>query len=438
MALRTTARLAHARLAHAARRRRGLAAVTQTVSDDEFQKIKDELTSFMHDRIYPNEQLFLKQSHESRGTNGKEWTHPPLIIDLMQEAKQRGLWNLFLPADSAQLAPKGTHLGRGLTNLQYADLCELMGTSVHFEFAATACNCASPDTGNMETIARFGNEQQKEQWLSPLLDGSIRSCFAMTEPDVASSDATNISIDIRDDGDDFVVNGRKWWCTGAGSLHCKVMILMGKTDPEAKAFAQQSMLLVDLASTDGIELVRPLTVFGDDDAPKGHFELSFTDVRIPKSNVLWQRGKGFEIAQRRLGPGRIHHCMRCIGQMERALATMAQRAMKRVAFGKPLARLGGNQLSQAQISIGACLGIGQFATVYAATVGGHDAPAAVKLWNRPIAVRAPEEGEDSFNTGARALEEEVDDAEKFPEVDDERRLCHISFIMFDVCLCSIG
>ena len=333
----TTTRLARTRLAHAARRRRGFAAVTQTVPDEEFQKIKDELTSFMHDRIYPNEQLFLKQSHESRGRDGREWTHPSLIVDLMQEAKQRGLWNLFLPADSAKLAPSGSHLGRGLTNLQYADLCELMGTSVHFEFAATACNCASPDTGNMETIARFGSEEQKEQWLAPLLDGSIRSCFAMTEPDVASSDATNISIDIKDDGDDFVVNGRKWWCTGAGSLHCKVMILMGKTDPDAKAFAQQSMLLVDLASTEGIELVRPLTVFGDDDAPKGHFELAFNDVRIPKSNVLWQRGKGFEIAQRRLGPGRIHHCMRCIGQMERALATMAQRAMKRVAFGKPLA-----------------------------------------------------------------------------------------------------
>lgn len=318
--------------------RRSLAAVPQTVSDDEFQTIKDELTSFMHERVYPNEQVFLEQSKASIGKDGKEWTHPPLQVELMVEAKRRGLWNLFLPADSAKLAPSNaTHLGRGLTNLQYADLCETMGTSVHFEFAASACNCASPDTGNMETIARFGTEDQKAQWLAPLLDGVIRSCFAMTEPAVASSDATNISIDIKDDGSDFVVNGRKWWTTGAGSLHCKVMILMGKTDPEAKAFGQQSMLLVDMANTPGIELVRPLTVFGDDDAPKGHFEVSFTDVRVPKTSVLWERGRGFEIAQRRLGPGRIHHCMRCIGQMERALSAMAQRAMSRVAFGKPLA-----------------------------------------------------------------------------------------------------
>ncbi|KAH8097543.1 very-long-chain-acyl-CoA dehydrogenase [Aureococcus anophagefferens] len=219
----------------------------------------------MHERIYPNEVEFLKQCH-AQGKGTSEWTHPPLIIDLMREAKAAGLWNLFLPADTAALV--GGKYGGGLTNLQYADLCEIMGTSVHAEFAAQATNCTSPDTGNMETIARFfGSEEQKRRWLDPLLAGEIRSCFAMTEPDVASSDATNVSVDIRGDGDDYVVNGRKWWITGAGSLHCKVMILMGKTDVDAPPHAQQSMLLVPMDAP-GIRLVRPLTVFGDDDAPQ--------------------------------------------------------------------------------------------------------------------------------------------------------------------------
>ena len=303
------------------------------VSDEAFGALKATLLEFMHERIYPNEVEFLKQCH-AQGAGTSEWTHPPLIIDLMREAKAAGLWNLFLPADTAALV--GGKYGGGLTNLQYADLCEIMGTSVHAEFAAQATNCTSPDTGNMETIARFGSEAQKRRWLDPLLAGEIRSCFAMTEPDVASSDATNVSVDIRGDGDDYVVNGRKWWITGAGSLHCKVMILMGKTDVDAPPHAQQSMLLVPMDAP-GIRLVRPLTVFGDDDAPKGHVEMVFEDLRVPKDSVLWEPGKGFEIAQRRLGPGRIHHCMRAIGQCERALSLMCARAGSRVAFGKPLA-----------------------------------------------------------------------------------------------------
>lgn len=284
--------------------------------------------------IYPNEVEFAKQNHAFSGTN--EWTHPPILVDLMAKAKARGLWNLFLPRDSAALVDG--RYGAGLTNLQYADLCEIQGTSIHGEMAAQATNCTSPDTGNMETIARFGTAEQKERWLKPLLEGKIRSCFAMTEPDVASSDATNVAIDIQKDGSDYVINGRKWWCTGAGSLHTQIMILMGKTDPtNASIHKQQSMLLVPM-DTPGIRLVRPLCVFGDDDAPKGHMEIAFEDCRVPQSSILWGEGKGFEIAQRRLGPGRIHHCMRAIGQAERALSLMCARSEARVAFGKPLAK----------------------------------------------------------------------------------------------------
>ena len=304
-------------------------------SSEAFGSLKRELEAFMEERIYPNEVAFLAAC-EAQGHGTSEWTHPPLIVELMREAKARGLWNLFLPADSAALA--GGRYGAGLSNLQYADLCEIMGTSIHAEFAAQATNCTSPDTGNMETLARFGSEAQQREWLDPLLDGRIRSCFAMTEPDVASSDATNVSVDIRSVGDDYVINGRKWWITGAGSLHCKIMILMGKTDPEnPNVHAQQSMVLVPM-DTPGIRLVRPLRVFGEDDAPKGHMEIVFEDVVVPKANVLWAPGKGFEIAQRRLGPGRIHHCMRAIGQAERALSLMCARAQSRVAFGKPLAQ----------------------------------------------------------------------------------------------------
>ena len=300
----------------------------------EYAALRERLLTFMHEDIYPNEQEFARQNHSFSGSN--EWMHPPILIDLMRRAKEKRLWNLFLPNDTAALV--GGKYGAGLTNLQYADLCEIMGTSIHGEMAAQATNCTSPDTGNMETIARFGTEAQKEKWLVPLLEGKMRSCFAMTEPDVASSDATNVSIDIQRDGGDYVINGRKWWCTGAGSLHTKIMILMGKTDPDHESIhRQQSMLLVPM-DTPGIRLVRPLSVFGDDDAPKGHMEIAFEDCRVPQSSILWGEGKGFEIAQRRLGPGRIHHCMRAIGQAERALSLMCARADSRVAFGKPLAK----------------------------------------------------------------------------------------------------
>eukprot|EP00316_Scyphosphaera_apsteinii_P008113 CAMPEP_0119342164 /NCGR_PEP_ID=MMETSP1333-20130426/104140_1 /TAXON_ID=418940 /ORGANISM="Scyphosphaera apsteinii, Strain RCC1455" /LENGTH=460 /DNA_ID=CAMNT_0007354327 /DNA_START=93 /DNA_END=1475 /DNA_ORIENTATION=- len=304
------------------------------VHDDEYVSLKENLLDFMRTHIYPNEMEFARQNRAFHSTN--QWTHPSLLVELMKVAKKRGLWNLFLPVDSAALVEG--RAGRGLTNLQYADLCEIMGTSVHFEFAAQATNCTSPDTGNMETIARFGSAEQKEQWLKPLLAGKIRSCFAMTEPDVASSDATNISIGIVREGDEYVINGRKWWCTGAGSLHTKIMILMGKTNPEASTHKQQSMLLVPM-DTPGIKLIRPLQVFGDEDAPKGHMEIAFENVRVPASSILLGEGRGFEIAQRRLGPGRIHHCMRAIGQAERALALMCKRAESRIAFGKPLAKI---------------------------------------------------------------------------------------------------
>jgi len=302
----------------------------------EYEALKARMLAFMHEEIYPNEVEFAQQCHAASGSN--EWVHPPLLIELMTKAKEAGLWNLWLPRDSAALVGGGDRShGVGLTNLQYADLCEIQGTSVHGEMAAQATNCTSPDTGNMETLARFGSDAQKERWLVPLLDGRIRSCFAMTEPDVASSDATNVSIDIRKDGSDYVINGRKWWCTGAGSLHTQIMILMGKTDVNESVYRQQSMILVPM-DTPGIRLVRPLTSFGHDDAPKGHMEIAFEDCRVPQSSILWGEGTGFEIAQRRLGPGRIHHCMRAIGQAERALSHMCARVEARVAFGKPLSK----------------------------------------------------------------------------------------------------
>lgn len=247
-----------------------------------------------------------------------------------------GLWNLFLPVDSAQIA--GTGGGGGLTNLQYADICEIMGTACPAEFAAQATNCTSPDTGNMEVLARYGTQEQKDRWLVPLLNGQIRSCFGMTEPDVASSDATNISIGIVREGNEYVINGKKWWTTGAGSLHCEIMILMGKTNPKAPLHLQQSQILVPM-NTPGIIITRPLYAFGHDDAPKGHMEIHFDNVRVPVTNVLLGEGRGFEISQARLGPGRIHHCMRAIGQAERALALMCKRVQDRVAFRKKLSKM---------------------------------------------------------------------------------------------------
>lgn len=301
-----------------------------------FTKLKENLWDFMHTEIYPNELLFFKQIEEIRAKGPAHWRQPPIIFELREKAKARGLFNLFLPVDSAKVAGRK---GGGLTNLQYADCCEIMGTANHAEFAAEACNCSSPDTGNMEVLARFGTEEQKKTWLEPLLDAKIRSAYAMTEPEVASSDATNIRTSIVKDGDHYVINGLKHWITGAGNVDCKIMILMGRTASEGSRYRQQSQILVP-TDTPGITLVRPMVTFGDDDCPKGHMEIKFENVRVPVTNIVWGEGRGFEIAQLRLGPGRIHHCMRQIGQAERALSLMCRRAETRTAFGTKLAAMG--------------------------------------------------------------------------------------------------
>lgn len=293
------------------------------------KELQARLLKFMDEHIYPNEHAFHEEI-EANTAAGKRWTPLQLIEKLKVKAQQDGLWNLFLPKDSAEIA--GVQ-GAGLTNQEYAPLAEIMGR-VHW--APEVFNCSAPDTGNMETIARYGTAEHREQWLKPLLAGKIRSAFAMTEPDVASSDATNIQTRIERQGDDYVINGRKWWTSGAGDPRCAIYILMGKTDPEAPRHSQQSMILVP-ANTPGVKILRPLSVMGYDDAPHGHMEVEFKNVRVPASNILLGEGRGFEIAQGRLGPGRIHHCMRLIGQAERALEYMCKRASSRVAFGKPVA-----------------------------------------------------------------------------------------------------
>ena len=294
------------------------------------QDLQARLRSFMDEHIYPNEGAFFAEIAANTAA-GKRWTPLQTIERLKPVAKAAGLWNLFLPVDSAAVAG---YAGAGLTNLEYAPLAEVMGRVF---WASEVFNCSAPDTGNMETIARYGSETQKARWLRPLLEGKIRSGFAMTEPEVASSDATNIQTSIARDGDDYVINGRKWWTSGAGDPRCAVFIVMGKTDPEAPRHSQQSMILVP-ADAPGVQVVRALNVMGYDDAPHGHMEVLFENVRVPADNILLGEGRGFEIAQGRLGPGRIHHCMRLIGQAERALELMCKRSLQRVAFGKPIAQ----------------------------------------------------------------------------------------------------
>ncbi len=299
------------------------------------QDLQQRLLRFMDEHIYPNEAEFQRELAANTAA-GQRWTPLKLLARLKDEAKAQGLWNLFLPVDTAEAS--GYH-GAGLTNAEYAPLAEIMGRVF---WASEVFNCSAPDTGNMETIARYGSEAIKARWLKPLLEGEIRSGFAMTEPEVASSDATNICTRIERDGDHYVINGRKWWTSGANDPRCKVFITMGKTDPDAPKHVQQSMIVVP-ADTPGITIVRPVQVFGYDDAPHGHGEVLFENVRVPAENILLGEGRGFEIAQGRLGPGRIHHCMRLIGQAERALELMCKRALSRTAFGKLLAQQGVTQ-----------------------------------------------------------------------------------------------
>jgi acyl-CoA dehydrogenase len=288
------------------------------------KELQTRLTNFMEEHVYPNEKVYEQQLNDQEN----RWSAVPQVMEnLKEKAKAAGLWNLFLPE---------SEYGAGLTNLEYAPLCEIMGRSL---IGPEVFNCGAPDTGNMEVIVRYGKEEQKEKWLKPLLAGEIRSCFSMTEPAVASSDATNIEASIIRDGDEYIINGRKWWSSGAGDPRCQIAIVMGKTDFNANRHEQQSMILVPL-DTPGVTIERMLPVFGYDHAPHGHAEITYENVRVPAENILWGVGNGFAIAQGRLGPGRIHHCMRLIGAAERALELLCKRVQHREAFGKPLSSQG--------------------------------------------------------------------------------------------------
>lgn len=332
---------------------------------DKVKDLQKSLTDFMEENVYPNESVYEQQLNEQ----GDRWSAiPPVMGELTAKAREAGLWNLFLPESD---------YGAGLTNVEYAPLCEIMGRSL---IGPEVFNCNAPDTGNMEVLVRYGTEKQKEQWLKPLLDGEIRSCFSMTEPDVASSDATNIEARIEKDGDHYVINGRKWWSSGAGDPRCKIAIVMGKNDPNANRHEQQSMILVPL-DTPGVTIERMLPVFGYDHAPHGHAEITYKNVRVPAENMLWGEGKGFAIAQGRLGPGRIHHCMRLIGAAERALDELCKRIQKREAFGKPLSKQGVIQewVAESRIEIEQARLLTLKAAYMMDTVGNKEAKAEIAM-----------------------------------------------------------
>ncbi|WP_426176289.1 acyl-CoA dehydrogenase family protein [Massilia sp. TWR1-2-2] len=352
------------------------------------KELQGRLLAFMDEHIYPNEKAFKQEIDRNGVEKGNRWIPTALIERLKPLAREQGLWNLFLPQSAR--APEG------LSNLDYAPLCEIMGRVV---WAPEVFNCAAPDTGNMETIERYGSEAHKREWLEPLLRGEIRSAFAMTEPNVASSDATNIETRIERDGGHYVINGHKWWISGAGDPRCKVFIVMGKTDMSAARHAQQSMILVP-ADTPGITIVRPLPVFGYDDAPHGHCEILFENVRVPVANLLLGEGRGFEIAQGRLGPGRIHHCMRAIGVAERALELMCKRLNSRVAFGKKISEQGvwRERIAESRIRIDTARLLTLKAAFMMDTVGNKQAAAEIAM----IKVLAPNVAQDVLDWAIQA------------------------------------